>query len=228
MFDICMKQKSLNLIRAVCLWIWYMQFMQITRSLRALWTSSSSWRTFGPLDLQISFRFPDIAIWSWPRFLLWSTRTEELRFLVVGWNQRNVQMCTLLIYLVHISGTLIYLVQRTMRSKVGPGLRIYTEEGASPPPGFLPTKLVRRVEHDTELMNRGWEIRIGSISRLGQESTLRRKQDCSVWEIQDWKLRNTKLKVQVKRFEKKCGISPSIGLESVPKLEFYKMVSKKN
>ena len=62
------------------------------------------------------------------------TRTEELPILVVGWNQRNVQMCTPLINMVHISGTLIYLVQRTIRSKVGPGLRIYTEE---PPPSQL-------------------------------------------------------------------------------------------
>ena len=74
--------------------------------------------------------FRDIAIW-----FLWR-RTEEFWILVVGWNQRNVLMCTPLINMVHISGTLIYLVQRTMRSKVSPGLRIYTEEPPSSLPAF--------------------------------------------------------------------------------------------
>ena len=83
------------------------------------------WKSKGPADL---FSFPRY------RHLKLRTRTEELPILVVGWNQRNVQMCTPLINMVHISGTLIHLVQRTMRSKVSPGLRIYTEE---PPPSQL-------------------------------------------------------------------------------------------
>ena len=93
--------------------------------------------------------------------------------------------------------------------------------------------------NESRMGNRNWSR---SISRLGSESTLRRKQDCGKskraqsgkykiesWEIRNWKCGSHSLR---KWCLQMCGISnliqnTSIGFKLVLKVELYKKVSDK-